>query len=188
MGQRNAPNFDPGRCPVKSDAELVELVKAGQIAAFAELVVRYERLVRGAAFHAVRERNTADDVTQEAFVAAFESISSLRNGAKFGAWLIRIARYRAAKAVRSRCRAPVLVGEIAEVAVDDGALSDLSAQILELLERLPEHERVVVGLKNLQGHSVHEIAEITGRPPGTVTKQLSRAYGRLRNWYSQENS
>jgi RNA polymerase sigma-70 factor (ECF subfamily) len=173
---------------VKSDAELVELVKAGQTGAYAELVVRYERLVRAAALNAVRERNTADDVTQEAFVAAFETLGKLRDGAKFGAWLMGIAKYRAAKAVRARCRAPTLVGDVSAVAAGNGSLSELSALLLELVERLPEHERLVVGLKNLQGHSVEEIAEITGRPQGTVTKQLSRAYARLRDWYSKETS
>lgn len=173
---------------MKSDAELVALVKSGQSEAFAELVVRYERLVRAAALNAVRERNTADDVVQEAFVTAFQTLASLRDATKFGAWLLGIARHQAARAVRARCRSPALVGEAVMAAVDCGALSELSAHLLELLERLPEHEKVVVGLKNLQGHSVQEIAEITGRPLGTVTKQLSRAYERLRHWYLKETS
>jgi len=184
----NIPNFNLGRRSVKSDSELVELVKSGQVDAYAELVVRYERQVRAAALHAVRERNTAEDVTQEAFVAAFETLGRLKDGAKFGAWLMGIAKHRAAKAVRARCRSPALVGDIATIPADNGPLSDLSALLLELVERLPEHERLVVGLKNFQGHSILEIATITGRPPGTVTKQLSRAYARLRYWYSKENS
>ena len=173
---------------MKSDAEVIELVQAGQIDVFAELVVRYERLVRAAVFHGVRERHTTDDVTQEAFVIALETIGSLRDGSRFGPWLLGIARNRAAKAVRARCRSPALVGDMDAHSDDNRRLNDTSALLLELVERLPEHERVVVGLKNLQGHSVLEIAEITGRPAGTVTKQLSRAYERLRNWYSQETS
>ena len=173
---------------MKSDAEIVELVKAGQIDAFAELVVRYERLVRAAAWHVVRDRHAADDATQEAFVAALQGLGALRNGAKFGPWLLSIARNRAGKALRARCRSPALVGDFETHAADGGPLSDRSGHVLELLERLPEHERVVVGLKNLQGHSVQEIAEITGRPVGTVTKQLSRGYERLRQWCSEETS
>jgi RNA polymerase sigma-70 factor (ECF subfamily) len=173
---------------VNSDAQLVERVKAGEVDAFAELVTRYERPVRAAAFHVVRERNAADDVTQEAFIAAFESLGSLRSGAKFGSWLLRITKYQAARAVRRRCRSPVLVGDVDSTPEAGRPLSDLSELLLELVERLPDHERVVVGLKNLQGHSVDEIAEMTGRPVGTVTKQLSRAYERLRTWYSKETS
>jgi RNA polymerase sigma-70 factor (ECF subfamily) len=173
---------------VKSDAQLVESVKAGQVEAYSELVIRYERLVRAAAFHVVRERHTAEDVAQEAFIAAFESLGSLRTGAKFGSWLLRIAKYRAARAVRSRRRSPALVGNADCVPEIGRPLSDQSALLLELVERLPDHERVVVGLKNLQGHSVDEIALMTGRPVGTVTKQLSRAYDRLRTWYSKETS
>ncbi|MGE5194141.1 MAG: RNA polymerase sigma factor [Deltaproteobacteria bacterium] len=172
---------------MKSDAEIIELVKAGQIEAFAELVTRYERLVRAAALHTVRERHAAEDVTQEAFVIALETIASLRDTSRFAPWLLGITRNRAAKAMRARCRSPALVGDV-EAHPDDGRpLGDASALLLELVERLPEHERVVVGLKNLQGHSVPEIAAITGRPVGTVTKQLSRAYERLRNWYPQES-
>lgn len=173
-----------------SDAEIVERVRAGAVDDFALLVVRYEKLVMAAAWNVVRDRHAAEDVTQEAFVAALETIGSLRNVAKFGPWLLAIARNRAAKAVRSRCRAPVPVGELQIEAATpcDRPLSDASAALIALLERLPEHERVVVGLKNLHGHSIPEIAEITARPVGTVTKQLSRAYERLRNWYSEEAS
>jgi len=171
---------------VKSDAELVTLVKNGQIDAYGELVVRYERLVRAAAYHVVRERHAAEDVTQEAFIAAFEALGSLRDGARFGSWLLRIAKYRGARAVRARRRSPALVADVASIAVSSSPLSELSAYLLELVERLPEHERLVVGLKTLQGYSVEEISEIAGRPVGTVTKQLSRAYERLRLWSSQE--
>ncbi len=173
---------------MRSDAEIVGLVKAGQIDAYAELVVRYERLVRAAAWHVVRDRHAADDATQEAFVAALQALGSLRDGAKFGPWLLAIARNRAGKALRARCRSPALVGDFDAHAADSRALTEASGLVLELLEQLPEHERIVVGLKNLQGHSVQEIAEITGRPVGTVTKQLSRGYERLRQWYSQETS
>ena len=174
---------------MRNDAEIVEQVQAGGIDAFAELVLRYERLVRAAAWNILRDRHAAEDVTQEAFVAALETIGLLRNAAKFGPWLLAIARNRAAKTVRSRCRAAVAIGQIqAEGTADARPLSDASAALLELFERLPEHERIIVGLKNLQGHSVQEIAEITARPIGTVTKQLSRAYERLRNWYVEETS
>lgn len=171
---------------MQSDAELIELVKTGQVEAYAELVVRYERSVRAAALHTVRERHLADDVTQDVFVAAYRGLHSLRDGSKFGPWLLRIAKNQAARAVRSRCRAPALVGEVDSTVVDESPLSDLSTTLLELVAQLPEYERVIVELKNFQGHSVREIAEITGRPVGTVTKQLSRAYERLRTGYARE--
>ena len=59
--------------------------------------------------------------------------------------------------------------------------------LLTLVGRLPDHERVLVGLRFFDGHSLAEVATITGRPLGTVTKQLSRAIARLRAWSEKEN-
>jgi RNA polymerase sigma-70 factor (ECF subfamily) len=64
-------------------------------------------------------------------------------------------------------------------------LSDESGLLLRLVCRLPQHERVVVALRHFDGHSVHEIADMTRRPVGTVTKQLSRAHQRLRHWLEE---
>ena len=59
--------------------------------------------------------------------------------------------------------------------------------LLRLVSRLPDRERVLVGLRYFDGHSMAEIAEIAGRPVGTVTKQLSRAIARLRAAWNKEN-
>lgn len=173
---------------MRSDLQLVTQVLNGRPDAYASLVERYERLVRAAALHVVRDPHLAEDVAQEAFVAAYRSLASLRDGSRFGAWLLGIARRCAAKAVRTRQRSPVAVG-IAESTVieDDGRPSSESMELLEFVTRLPLHERVVVGLRHFEGCSVDEIATLTGRAPGTVTKQLSRAHQRLRQWLNLEN-
>ena len=62
----------------------------------------------------------------------------------------------------------------------NGQLDESSQQLLAAVTQLPRHERRVLMLKHFDGHSVRTIAEMTGRPVGTVTKQLSRAYQRLR--------
>ena len=59
--------------------------------------------------------------------------------------------------------------------------------LLNLVARLPDHERLLIGQRYFDGHSMAEIAAITARPIGTVTKQLSRAIARLRSWWSKEN-
>jgi RNA polymerase sigma-70 factor, ECF subfamily len=59
--------------------------------------------------------------------------------------------------------------------------------LLSLVARLPDHERVLIGQRYLDGHSIAEIAAITSRPIGTVTKRLSRAIARLRLWWDKEN-
>lgn len=173
---------------MRSDSQLVTQVLGGRSDAYASLVERYERLARAAALHVVRDPHLAEDVAQEGFVAAFESLASLHDGSRFGAWLLGIVRRRAAKAVRTRQRSPVVVGDIESTAIEDeGRPSSESMDLLELVERLPGHERVVVGLRHFEGCSVEEIAALTGRPIGTITKQLSRARQRLRQWLTLED-
>jgi RNA polymerase sigma-70 factor (ECF subfamily) len=171
---------------VQGDSELVELVLAGQLEAFGLLVGRYQRLVRAAALRIVRDSHLAEDVAQEAFVAAFESLSSLRGPARFGPWVLGIARRQAARAARRRGRAQAVAAAVSAPCERNGLPSPASMQLLEFIERLPEHERVLVGLRHFEGCSVAEMAAITERPIGTITKQLSRAHERLRKWLSVE--
>lgn len=171
---------------MQTDAELIDLVRQGELDAFGKLVNRYQRLVRSVALRVLADRHLADDVTQETFLVAFETLDSLRNVGKFGAWLAGIARNQAARTVRTLSRSPALAPEMESCADRNGQLSEPSRRLLELVDRLPDHERVVIGLRYFEGHSVQEIARITGRPLGTVTKQLSRAHGRLRTQLSKE--
>ncbi|HUY92832.1 MAG TPA: sigma-70 family RNA polymerase sigma factor [Pirellulales bacterium] len=171
-----------------SDQEVIAQVLAGQTNAYAELVSRYERLARAAAIRIVRDGHAADDVAQEAFVAAYKSLSSLRDRSNFSAWLLGIVRRRAATAVKLDRRRPSIGGDLDAHAAPPGAHpSAESLELLEFVEQLPDQERVVIGLKHFEGRSVQEIAEITGRPVGTVTKQLSRARQRLHDWLTQEH-
>jgi RNA polymerase sigma-70 factor, ECF subfamily len=173
---------------VQSDAELIEQVQAGNVEAFAMLVRRYERTVRAAVLRAVCDRHVAEDVVQEAFLAAYESLETLRNASKFGPWLLAIARKQAARHVRKTIRQEVCVADLAAVELcTNGKLTDQSERLLELVERLPAHERIIIGLRHFEGHSVQEVATITGRPLGTITKQLSRAHKRLQHWLEQES-
>ena len=66
------------------------------------------------------------------------------------------------------------------VSAHDGCLDDEASELLEAVMDLREHERNVILLRHVDGHSVRAIATLTGRSVGTVTKQLSRAYARLR--------
>jgi RNA polymerase sigma-70 factor (ECF subfamily) len=61
-------------------------------------------------------------------------------------------------------------------------------EVVQYIARLPEHERIVVVMRYVNGRSVKDIADSTGRPVGTITKQLSRAIERLRDWLTQVQS
>ncbi|MEX2122132.1 MAG: sigma-70 family RNA polymerase sigma factor [Pirellulales bacterium] len=172
---------------MQRDAELVGKVKHGDREAYALLVRRYERLVRAAAHNIVHDRHLAEDVAQESFLAAYDSLRSLHDASRFGPWLMAIARHQAAHAMRRIVRREQQLADV-DVAQPgaNGQLSESSQRILELVERLPDHERIIVGLRYFDAHSVQDVASITGRPVGTVTKQLSRAHRRLGEWLRQE--
>lgn len=168
---------------MRSDSDLVTAVLAGERSAYAELVQRYERAVHAAAMEILRNHHSAQDVAQEAFVTAYRKLGSLHEGAAFGGWVLRIARRLAVRATRQRIR-PVPIESSGDVPAQqrNGRLDETSEMLLKHVLRLPEQERVAVMLRYFSSRSVQEIAEATRRPVGTVTKQLSRAHERLREW------
>ena len=70
----------------------------------------------------------------------------------------------------------------------DPLMNDERERLLRCVQSLPAHERLAVSLRYFEGHGVHEIARMTGRPVGTVTKQLSRAIERLRDQLKSEST
>lgn len=171
---------------MQSDRDLIRAVRAGDRQAYAELVRRHQRAVVATAWRVTGEYHSAQDVAQEAFVSAYRHLDGLRDGAAFGGWILKIAQRLAWRAHR---RHPQLAelrdgDELAardEYRPFDEALHD----VVLAVARLPEQERTVVAMRYFEGHSVQAVAEITGRPLGTVTKQLSRAHRRLRAWLAE---
>jgi RNA polymerase sigma-70 factor (ECF subfamily) len=169
---------------VESDEELVRRARGGDRDAFARLVERYERPGRVVASAVLRSREEADDAVQDAFVAAFEKLNRLWSPSKFGAWFFQIVRRRALAQRRSSTRKRAITTRIGDGAACDPAAPEdsLPGDALAMIEWLPEQECVVVTLRHLDDLPVAEIARVTGRSVGTVTKQLSRAYARMRPW------
>lgn len=174
---------------ISTDLQLVERVLAGDVEAFGLLVARYERLVRAIAFRRVREIHAAEDVVQDSFIVAFKSLGSLKNREQFGVWLQAIARRRAVATITS-ARRFLACHEMEERAerARAGGFSESSMELLDLIDQLPEHERLVIALKHFDGHSAADIASITGQSIGTITKQLTRARRRLHGWLTEEES
>lgn len=168
---------------MQPDSDLVAAVLAGDRSAYAKLVRRYERMVHAAALEVLRNHHAAQDAAQDAFVAGYRHLGSLREAGAFGAWILRIARHEAVRLARQRSRMP-LAESSREIPAPqrNGQLDDASQQLLDRVSRLPEQERVVLMLRYFGSHSVQEVARMTSRPVGTVTKQLSRAVARLRAW------
>jgi RNA polymerase sigma-70 factor (ECF subfamily) len=171
-----------------SDAQLVDRVRGGDIEAFRGLVERYERTVLAVVLAELRDLQAAEDVTQTSLLLAYRRLDTLREAKKFAPWLLQIARHQAIELLRKRQVPVAATGDAADRPCDlkNPGLADDCEDLLRLVERLPEHERLLVGLRYFDGHSVADIAEITGRPLGTVTKQLSRAHARLRAWLIED--
>lgn len=159
--------------------DLVRAAARGDVAAFSELARRESaRLVRTARA-LVRDGHEAEDLAQDALVAAFRNLGSLREPARFRAWLATILT-RLALRQRKRPR-PVLVGEGMERTparpdVRHPRLESLAAEV----RRLPDRLRVPLSLFYLAELSYREVAEATGLTEKLVKSRLHKARERLR--------
>jgi len=166
---------------LQTDAELVNAVLNGRKELFAELVKRYEKPVRAIALNVLGNYHFAADVSQDAFVRAYEKLPSLRKPDAFGSWLLKIAKRFAIEQARQRFlenRPDVNISEVIEK--PNGQLDEEKQWLLAAVMKLPEAERQVVMLHYFGQNNVTDVAGILGRSVGTVTKQLSRARSRLR--------
>ena len=174
---------------MQHDSELIQLAGEGNREAYGELATRYERLALVVAIGILSDRHLAEDAVQEALVSAYRRLGSLRDSSKFGPWLIQITRREAIRLAKRQKKDESLDGS--QEPVDEkfpDATVNGRAHAISWINRLPTQERVVFSLHHLDGRAAREIAELTGRPIGTVTKQLSRAMQRLRGWAAGEES
>ena len=166
---------------MRTDAELVNVVLDGEKQAFAVLVKRYERPVRAVALNVLGDYHSAADVSQDAFVKAYEQLAGLRKPEAFGPWLMKITRRCALDSLRLRQKETRLETKIVTaIERSNGQLDEDKQRLLAAVVKLPRSEKQVVILRYLGNNSVKDVAEIVGRNVGTVTKQLSRAHKRLR--------
>ena len=177
------------------DHALIERCKNGDVAAFEPLVEKYRDRAWRLAFNILRDREDAGDVTQEAFVRAWQALPSFRGQSAFYTWLFRIvvnvasdrARQRAARG-RAFGTERVPEEEWERSMSDPGPAPDDEARRAEERERitralaaLPEHHRTIIMLSDLEGLSYREIADVLGIPMGTVMSRLHHARKRLRD-------
>lgn len=169
----------------ETDAQLVARVRRGDRAAAGALAERYLRACRAVALAVTGNESDADDVCQDAFVAAIERIDGCRQPDRFGAWLMQIVRNRARDQLRARAR-PILSIDGMEIASTraspavEAERQDEQTRLLAAMKELPEERREVLLLHDLEGWTHREIAERMGLPPGTVRSHLHHARRRIR--------
>jgi len=176
----------PQAGPGPDEPFLLARARKGDVAAFEEVVRRYQRRVYGVALRIVRAHDLADDVAQEAFVRAWRSLDRFDLGRPFGPWICRIAANLAVNHVRSpRAREEGLPDGHAETPSPDpgplGTILDAEAKRVldEAVAGLGPEQRAVFVLRAVEEMSYEEIAEALGISQGTVMSRLFRARERL---------
>lgn len=165
-----------------SDRELIDRYTGGDNLAFSELVRRHQQLVYNLCFR-VAGANEAEDLTQEIFIRLMDKVSLWRGESKFSTWLYRVALNQCRDLLRRRQPQSV---EVDEKLVDPGAGPQVMAESHETADRifvsmleLPLDFRVVIFLRDVEGFSYREIAEILELELGTVKSRLARARAQL---------
>jgi len=174
---------------------LLRDARRGNVEAFNGLVLHYQAMVYNLAYRVIGEPDAAADATQEAFISAFRALGSYRGGS-FKSWLLRIVTNACYDEMRRRKRRPASsLDELdgLDETVDEPVLTspaegpeahavrrELREALQEAIQLLPEEQRVILVLSDVQELSYEEIAEITRTNLGTVKSRLSRARARLR--------
>ena len=166
----------------------VERCLAGNAQAFEPLVRHYQNAAFATALRYVRSRVDAQDIVQDAFVAAYCRLGQLRDREHFGRWLMHIVANRCKDWLRDRRRTQPL--DSAEMALENAAAAEHADQMrrLELQEAvdlLPEHYRSAVLMYYLSGLSYREIAELMEVPLSTVCGRLQQGRIRLRQLWDE---
>ena len=184
----------------KTDEALVELTLLGDETAYEELVTRHQRAVMGTAYKVTKNRFSAEDASQDAFVSAWMNLCELRDASKFGAWVCSFAK-NCARTLERHYRAAIpdisldtLEGfEIADE--DEPFAEDDLENVRRSVDLLSEKIRETVRLHYFEGKSVAEIAKILSVPVGTVKwrlsegrKQLRKGYGIMEKTYDENES
>jgi len=176
------------------EQRLIEQCRKGQTAAFGELVRRYQDRLFNTVYRLVDSTEDAQDVVQEAFLHAYQSLDRFKGDAQFFTWLYRIAVNSAIslqRKQRSTVRLSVDRGgqgsvpephDVSEFSQPDQALerADEERRIQSALNRLSAEHRAVLILKDLEDQKYETMAEILQVPIGTIRSRLHRARLELR--------
>ena len=181
------------------DAELIKRVKAGQTEAYGTLVQKYQDRVFNTCWRICGHLEDARDLTQEAFLKAFEKLEGFRHESGFYTWLFRIAVNLARTHRRNSARrrtisldggselagtqAESLARQLPDPASDEPGRAmdsaELQGSVVRALLELDDDFRAVVVLRDIEGFDYQEIAAILEVPPGTVKSRLHRARAAL---------
>lgn len=155
------------------DPRIVQRARRGDLLAFEELVREFQADAFRFAWHLTRDRQLAEDVTQEAFIRVFRFLDGFRGDRRFGSWLFSIVRNCAIDALRAQQRLPLPLDESMSVrsVTDAAARVELDAALRSVS---PDHRESFL-LVEVFGLSYQETADVLGVAVGTVKSRMFRA-------------
>ncbi len=172
------------------DADLVKRVQAGDSGAFDILVQKYQHKVINLVGRYVSDHAECQDIAQDAFIKAYRAIDSFRGDSQFYTWLYRIAANTAKNFLASRARkSPAYSVDVADAEHFEGEsglkeyanpenlllTDEIRATIFRAIENLPEDLKSAITLREIDGLSYEEIADVMDCPIGTVRSRIFRA-------------
>lgn len=197
MKRANPASYQPGpsvreQLRTADDSAVVTAFLGGEERAFSELVDRYQTRLLNFIYRTIGDRDRAEDLVQEVFIRVYRHLHRFDRSKKFSTWVYTIASNLAKNELRNRSRNPLVLFQTMQGAGDDEdrplQFEDNTSRpddmyrkrhLRELVEdtvaKLPEHHRQVFVLRELEGKSYEEIAEITDCNLGTVKSRLNRA-------------
>jgi RNA polymerase sigma-70 factor (ECF subfamily) len=193
--------------PNLPDADLVALAQKGRESAFRELIRRYERPVFSLIFRMVRDRETAEDLSQDTFIKVLNHLDKYRPEFRLSSWLFKIANNVAIDYLRKRHVETVSIdgsphaataAEIESTSFEVVARQETALEELEARELGGAIERAIAGLRpeyrscillrHVEGRSYEEIAATLDLPLGTVKTYIHRARHQLREALGEERT
>ena len=179
---------------IDADTELVNRTKAGDVKAFEMLVVKYQRRIERLIGRMVRDVDLVPDIAQETFIRAYRALPQFRGESAFYTWLYRIAVNTAKKALMELKRDPTVTesalatrddddetsrveNELSDGETPDAVLASkqVAAAVNSAMLALSEDLRQAITLREIEGLSYEEIAELMDCPIGTVRSRIFRA-------------
>jgi RNA polymerase sigma-70 factor (ECF subfamily) len=195
------PRSGAGDAPaVVEEMELVKRAKKGDLAAYDDLVRRYQERIYATIYHMTSNHEDANDLAQEAFIKAFQALRSFKGGSSFYTWVYRIAVNKTINFLKQRKNRtmmslddldfnaehdPDLVALVSDKTPRrEVALAELQEKLNAAMQKLSEPHRLVVTLHDVQGLAHEEIAEIMDCNTGTVRSRLFYARQQLQAYLS----
>ena len=183
----------------RQEKSLINLVKKGDKKAYEVLVLQYQDRLVFSVYKFLKDYELAQDIAQEAFVKAFKNIEKFRGDSSFYTWIYRIAINTAKNFLSSKSRkSEIYDDEIMELKLSESAVTsenpenileaeELRSMMMDAIQSLPDDIRTTLSLREFDGLSYEEIAEVQNCPIGTVRSRIHKGREILDKTFSKYN-